>query len=678
MKTSRPWVCSRLVDGRRAAASAGLGLALLGACMQPAPRPDEIGTIRSERADPAGKPGDEVTVSLVGTSDLHGYVEPRRLSVKDEAGQVRTVHRGGLALFAGYLRNLRAQHPVVLLDGGDLFQGTMISNLTEGKVVIDAYNALGYTGSTIGNHEFDYGPVGARSVPGSDADDPTGALKARIAEAKFPFLAANIIDKKTGQPVDWPNTYPSRRIEVNGVPIGLIGAVTEDTPATTNVLNLRDVTIAPIGPAVKAQAELLRKQGVAAVILTVHEGANCLSFNDPRDLTVCKNADARIFETVRELQGAVDAVVAGHTHAGVAHFIGEVPILQSFAMGVAFGRADLVFRRSGGSYTLDRKSTRVFAPTELCEVALPEPRPETAPVTPPPGGGAAEGESTEPPAGANRRPVMFRCDAKLLGGTALRPAEYEGKPVVADAQVAAILEPYLAQAAAKRASLLGVTSPAKMRRNYRAESALGQLMADLIRAGAARATKQPVDIAFQNGGGLRNDLAAGPITYGDVFEVQPFDNRLALIKLPGAALAELLQRNLAGSHGVLVPSGMTVEATCSGPTLSVVLRDPQGKPLDAKRTYTVAVSDFLALGGDNFSAVLKTLPPDAVKIYDDTTLREVIVDELRTYKGRLLGAQEPEVRLKLPMGRPVKCPGSVAPPPGAAPVPAPAPAPKSP
>ena len=203
--------------------------------------------------------------------------------------------RGGLPLLGGYLANLRRVHPTVLLDAGDLFQGTLVSNLGEGQAVIDAYNTLGYTAAAIGNHEFDYGPVGARAVPkqGSD-DDPTGALKARIAAARFPFLSANIIDNATGQPVAWPNLSPSKIMTVAGVPLGLIGATAEDTPRTTNAMNLRGLTVAQVVPAVSEQARKLRQQGAAAVILMVHEGGNCKSFSDPRDLTPCQGNDARV------------------------------------------------------------------------------------------------------------------------------------------------------------------------------------------------------------------------------------------------------------------------------------------------------------------------------------------------------------------------------------------------
>jgi 5'-nucleotidase len=73
--------------------------------------------------------------------------------------------RGGVELFGGYLRNLRAARMrdgggVLLVDSGDMFQGTLESNLNEGAAVIRAYNAFGYAAAAIGNHEFDFGPAG--------------------------------------------------------------------------------------------------------------------------------------------------------------------------------------------------------------------------------------------------------------------------------------------------------------------------------------------------------------------------------------------------------------------------------------------------------------------------------------------------------------------------------------
>ena len=117
-------------------------------------------------ADRAAAPATVATLSIVGTNDLHGGILPRD-------------GRGGLALLGGYLKNLREARArdggaVLLIDAGDMFQGTLESNVTEGASVVAAYNALGYTAAAIGNHEFDFGPVGPAATSRSPADDPEG------------------------------------------------------------------------------------------------------------------------------------------------------------------------------------------------------------------------------------------------------------------------------------------------------------------------------------------------------------------------------------------------------------------------------------------------------------------------------------------------------------------------
>ena len=97
----------------------------------------------------------EITLSIVGTNDLHGHL------FTDDQG------RGGLTVLGGYVDNLRATRAadggaVLVLDAGDTFQGGSESNLSEGLMVVDAYNAIGYTALAVGNHDFDFGAADPR------------------------------------------------------------------------------------------------------------------------------------------------------------------------------------------------------------------------------------------------------------------------------------------------------------------------------------------------------------------------------------------------------------------------------------------------------------------------------------------------------------------------------------
>jgi 5'-nucleotidase len=136
---------------------------------------------------PAPPPQPEHVV-IVGTTDVHGWFNGHGTY-------------GGAPTLASYVAALRDVNPghVLLVDSGDLFQGTMESNMFEGEPVIRSYNALGYTAAAVGNHEFDYGPLGPKVVPHSPEDDPFGALERNAKLATFPFLSANMVEKATGR-----------------------------------------------------------------------------------------------------------------------------------------------------------------------------------------------------------------------------------------------------------------------------------------------------------------------------------------------------------------------------------------------------------------------------------------------------------------------------------------------
>jgi 2',3'-cyclic-nucleotide 2'-phosphodiesterase (5'-nucleotidase family) len=526
-----------------------------------------------------------LTISIIGTNDLHGGVVSRE-------------GRGGLALFAGYVQNLRGARArdgggVVLVDAGDMFQGTLESNLDEGAPVVAAYNLLGYAAAAIGNHEFDYGPAGPAVIPTSPAEDARGALKARAAEARFPFLAANIADAATGLPVDWPNVRPSVMVDAAGVKVGILGVTTADTLTTTIAANVRGLAIVPLAASITAEAGKLRAAGATVVIVAAHAGASCTNFDNPVDLSSC-DTGREIFTVARSLPaGLVDVIVAGHTHSGIAHQIDGIAIMESYSSGRAFGRVDVTLDRVRGSI-LERRS---FPPEEID------------------------------------------------GGM------YENATVVPDSGVERILAPAIARAAAVKAEPLGVTVDAPISRLPPGESALGNLFADLMRASVPGA-----DLALSNSGGVRTDLPAGPLTYGRFFEAMPFDNRLVRVTLTGAQLRQVFANNFRVATSVRIPvSGVRVEARCQGGALRVVIIRDSGAPVGDDEHLAVATSDFVALGGDGI------LAPIGVVNYTDVAgpgMRDAMVEQLRRRGGRLRSDDltSPErPRIVYPADLPARC-----------------------
>ena len=482
-----------------------------------------------------------VILSIVGTTDLHGRVLPSN-------------GRGGLALLGGYLSNLRGARAadggaVLLLDAGDTFQGGIESNLSEGALVVDAYNALGYDALAIGNHEFEYG---ARddNASGTGESDMRGALKAAAVRARFPLLAANVIDEATGRPVTWPNVRPSTVVDTAGLRVGIVGVMTYDGLTKTLAANVQGLATAPLIPSVEAEARRLRERGVDVVVVLAHAGGWCEQFDDPADLSSCDD-DAEIFRLARGLpSGLVDAVVAGHTHAGVAHEVAGIPIVQAYSRGAAFARLDLTIERGVGV-----RSSRIFAPQGLCAAIGPD-------------GACREGGST--------------------------PASYETAPVRPDASVVAAMQPELDRVRRWRAVPLGILIETPLPRNPEDfESPLANLFADALLAAVPGA-----DVAIGLGarrGGLRTDVAAGALTRGSLYDVFPFDNRVVTLRLTGAQLRQALVVALArGRRGVPGLSGARVEVRCEGERPTVDLAWPSGVPIRPTDALVVATTDFFA------------------------------------------------------------------------------------
>ncbi|MCB9559967.1 MAG: 5'-nucleotidase C-terminal domain-containing protein [Kofleriaceae bacterium] len=570
--------------------SVALGVALVASCghaAEPAPRPP-----------PVAKRGN-VTITIVGTNDLHGAIDR-------------------LPILAGYLANVRAARAadggaVLLIDAGDMFQGTLESNLNEGHAVIEAYNALGYTASTVGNHEFDFGPPGPAVTAQAADDDPRGALKARAAEAIFPILSANIDDVESGARIKWPNMPASVTVDAAGVKVGIIGVTTEATPFTTMPANFAGLAMVMPAVAVQREAEALRAAGAELVVVTAHVGSKCSDLHDPSDLSSCDTSE-ELFRMADALpRGLVDVIVAGHTHAAVAHRINDIDVIESYSSGRAFGRVDLRINAEGRVV-----ASTIRQPQDLC------------------------------PLDGDGHPVAAEvCD----------PGDYEGRPVVRDAAIQAIVDGAMAPARELRDEKLGVTELAEaFPKAYDAESAEGNLFVDLM----LRA-RPDVEVAMTNGGGLRADLPAGPLTYGALYEAMPFDNRFAIVAMQGKHLRKLISNNLHGSSGIFSWGGLTVDATCSGGELVVTLRDAKGKPIDDERTVTVATSDFLASGGDGAIGRLKL--PEGSVTETDVIIRDALADLLRAQPVRSKPAplrprdyfDPAKPRLSYPKPRPVSC-----------------------
>ncbi|BDG06908.1 bifunctional metallophosphatase/5'-nucleotidase [Anaeromyxobacter paludicola] len=248
-------------------------------------------------------------VEVVELSDLHGRLD-------------------ALPRVARAVEALRGRGPVLLFDGGDSMQGTLDSELSEGRAVVEAFGALGVDAAAVGNHDFDRGPE---------------VLRARIAEAPYPYLAANVKEKETGRPPPWKNLRARAIFRPPGGPVvGVVGLATEETPYTTLPRNVAALRFEDAARTAAEEARALRAEGAEVVVALAHIGGRCGGQDRPRDGVAGCDAQSPVFRLARALpRGTVDAVLGGHTHEALSRRVNGVALAEPSSRAATLARVTL-------------------------------------------------------------------------------------------------------------------------------------------------------------------------------------------------------------------------------------------------------------------------------------------------------------------------------------------------
>ncbi|MBN3524628.1 bifunctional metallophosphatase/5'-nucleotidase [Paenibacillus apiarius] len=260
--------------------------------------------------------GDAITlhVTIGHTNDVHGHI------LDDEKAKEM-----GYAKLATLMKSLREENSnTMLIDAGDMIQGTIYVNLSQGESVAPLVNAIGYDFMVAGNHEFDFGH-----------QQLTKASKL----FKFPVLGANVFDEQ-GKLLLQP--YVIKQIE--GKTFAFLGLITEDTPIVTHPDNVKGLTFTNPVEAAKEWVPRLQKQADHVIIVS-HSGL----------------AEDR--EIAKQVQG-VDLIIGGHSHTRIAEpeLVNGTYIVQDWEYSKSLGRVDLFYHDgalvhfSGGLLEYDEKT----------------------------------------------------------------------------------------------------------------------------------------------------------------------------------------------------------------------------------------------------------------------------------------------------------------------------------
>ena len=247
-------------------------------------------------------------LTILYFNDIHGHLEPWKPDAKSDA----TI--GGIARIATVVERIRRENralrrSTVLLQAGDILQGTPLSAVYQGEPDIECFNIMGVDAMTLGNHEFDFGKSNVAKL---------------VERADFPILSANVF---------WTDGRPFARastvVESNGLRVGVLGLTTAETPSTTFPTNVADLTFDDPIRAARYAVPVLEPHCDIVVALT-HLGVP---------------EDRRLAAAVP----AIDVIVGGHTHAKLItpERVGNTVIVQAQDYGRFLGRLDLRIEPDG-------------------------------------------------------------------------------------------------------------------------------------------------------------------------------------------------------------------------------------------------------------------------------------------------------------------------------------------
>ncbi|WP_227878601.1 ExeM/NucH family extracellular endonuclease [Arthrobacter dokdonensis] len=497
--------------------------------------------------------GSTQEVNLLNINDFHGRIDSNTVK------------------FAGTVEQLRAASGdanTAFLSAGDNIGASLFASASQNdQPTLDVLNALGLAASAVGNHEFDKGYA-----------DLDGRVR---TAAKWDYLGANVYAKGTTTPV--LDEY--KVLNVNGVKVAVIGAITQETPALVTPSGIANLDFGDPVTAVNRVAQKITDGKLADVIVAeYHEGAGA---GTPDGATLGQEiaAGGAFAEIVDKTSPSVNAIFTGHTHKQYAWdapipgvsadaALKTRPVLQTGSYGEFIGQVRLSVDAT--THQVKSYTQRNVARTTADDAALVGAYPRVAAV-------------------------------KAITDKALADAKVAGSVPVG--RIAADIT---------TARTFNAETGQYVRDDRASESTLGNLVGNALLDALKPAQTGGAEIGVVNPGGLRADLLYrnagipdGVVSYANANAVLPFVNNLWTTTLTGAQVKTMLEQQWQTNADGSIPSrpflnlglssnmSYTYDATRKlGDHITSVTIN--GAPLDMSRGYRVGTFSFLATGGDNF------------------------------------------------------------------------------
>jgi len=503
----------------------------------------------------AGKPA-SVSVQILAVNDFHGALDPSLTKPNNTADKTLWYYRGGAEYLTKFVSTAAATNPnTVKVSAGDMVGASpLLSALFHDEPTVMAFNLMGFDLSNTGNHEFDEGwhellrlQTGGCHPEGCVAGVP------EFPGASFTYLAGNVIRLDNGQTL-----FPATAVrEFGGVKVGFIGIALETTPTivvSSAVEGLEfQAEVATINRYVK---QLKDAEGLKAIVVVLHDGAGPAA-----NYNACNASDPFFSNVIMKIDPEVDAVITGHSHNA---YNCSVQVKKNY---------DPMLVTSAGN------NGRYLTSINLTV------------------------------AGTN---------GQVIGRTATNiPVETPYLGATPDPTMKALVDKYRTASAPLANRVIGtIAADIKRAQNAAGESALGDVLTDAQLAATGPGYGEAV-VAMTNPGGIRTDLlynqisgveALGEVTFAEAFAVQPFSNSLVTMTLTGDQLKAVLEQQWRGTPTSMVTLQVSASLTYSWsasalPGSKVSDIKIGGAPIDPATSYRVTVNNFLAGGGDGFTAL---------------------------------------------------------------------------
>ncbi len=419
--------------------------------------------------------------------DKTGNISVHILSINDFHGHLETSKDAvGAEYLATYIKRFKSENPntIVVSAGDNIGASPLISAHFHDEPTIKALNMMGFDFSTVGNHELDKGLDELMRIQYGGCHPDDCLENSSFEGTHFQYLAANIVNNSTNALV-----FPAYAVTyVQGVPIGFIGIALESTPTTVSKFAVKGLKFLNETETInKYVKELKDDKGVKTIVVLIHNGG--YSQNQTLNNTQLDQNDSNsmhILDVVKNTDRSVVVFITGHTHQAYNELFDDRNVTEAYAYGNVLTDIDMVISNETHD-VIEKKARNILVSSDVPK------------------------------------------DSRVAG--LVMRYKFLVAPI-ADKVIGSIKGNFTAEP------------------NEAGESTLGDLIADAQLYYTHNPSYGGADVAFTNPEGIRSDLnlsgseRQSNVTYGQIFSIQPFGDKLVTMTLNGTQIKDLLENQL--------------------------------------------------------------------------------------------------------------------------------------